>query len=217
MKSEKETNYVTYHHNWYDHSDSRHPRIRTCSVHSYNNYFDGNAKYGIGVTMGASAFAENNYFRNCKNPMMSSGQGTDALGEGTFSGETGGIIKACGNYIEGASSYIPYSQDSTSFDAYEVSSPTEKVPDSVKTVSGGTGYNNFDTDSSIMYSYQADDAKDVPAIVTAKAGRVQGGDFQWKFNNSVDDASYAVNQPLKDALMNYTPVSYTHLTLPTIA
>ena len=126
MKSEKETNYVTYHHNWYDHSDSRHPRIRTCSVHSYNNYFDGNAKYGIGVTMGASAFAENNYFRNCKNPMMSSGQGTDALGEGTFSGETGGIIKACGNYIEGASSYIPYSQDSTSFDAYEVSSPTEK-------------------------------------------------------------------------------------------
>ncbi len=64
MKSEKETNYVTYHHNWYDHSDSRHPRIRTCSVHSYNNYFDGNAKYGIGVTMGASAFAENNYFRN---------------------------------------------------------------------------------------------------------------------------------------------------------
>ena len=43
MKSEKETNYVTYHHNWYDHSDSRHPRIRTCSVHSYNNYFDGNA------------------------------------------------------------------------------------------------------------------------------------------------------------------------------
>ena len=68
----------------------------------------------------------------------------------------------------GASSYIPYSQDSTSFDAYEVSSPTEKVPDSVKTVSGGTGYNNFDTDSSIMYSYQADDAKDVPAIVTAR-------------------------------------------------
>lgn len=25
---------------WYDHSDSRHPRIRTCSVHCYNNYYD---------------------------------------------------------------------------------------------------------------------------------------------------------------------------------
>ena len=205
MKSESETNYITYHHNWYDHSDSRHPRIRTCSVHCYNNYYDGNAKYGIGVTKGASAFAENNYFRNCKNPMMSSGQGTDALGEGTFSGEPGGIIKAYGNYIEGAQSYIPYSENSTSFDAYEVSDPSEKVPGDVKTVSGGTGYNNFDTDSSIMYSYKADAAADVPAIVTAKAGRVQGGDLQWKFDNSVDDASYAVNQALKDALVNYKP------------
>ncbi|MBQ8079659.1 MAG: hypothetical protein IJ236_06875, partial [Oscillospiraceae bacterium] len=70
MKSESTTNYITYHHNWYDHSDSRHPRIRTCTVHSYNNYFDGNAKYGIGVTMGASCFAENNYFRNCPNPFL---------------------------------------------------------------------------------------------------------------------------------------------------
>ena len=33
MKSESTDNYITYHHNWYDHSDSRHPRIRTCSVH----------------------------------------------------------------------------------------------------------------------------------------------------------------------------------------
>lgn len=205
MKGEEETNYITYHHNWYDHSDSRHPRIRTCSVHCYNNYYDGNAKYGVGVTMGASAFVENNYFRNCKNPMLSSGQGTDALGEGTFTGETGGIIKAYGNYIEGASSYIPYAKDNTSFDAYEVSSPSETVPSSVKTVSGGTTYNNFDTNSEIMYSYTADAAADVPSIVTAKAGRVQGGDFQWKFDNSVDDASYAVNNALKQALVNYKP------------
>ena len=53
MKSESTSNYITYHHNWYDHSDSRHPRIRTCTVHSYNNYFDGNAKYGVGAAMGS--------------------------------------------------------------------------------------------------------------------------------------------------------------------
>lgn len=203
MKSESTENYITYHHNWYDHSDSRHPRIRTCSVHVYNNYFDGNAKYGVGVTMGASCFVENNYFRNCPNPMMSSGQGTDAKGEGTFSGEDGGIIKACGNYIEGAKSYITYADDNTQFDAYEVKSASETVPSSVKTVSGGTTYNNFDTNSSLMYSYTPDAAADVPSVVTAKAGRVQGGDFQWKFDNSVDDASYAVNQALKDALVAY--------------
>ena len=104
MKDETTDNKITYHHNWYDHSDSRHPRIRTCTVHIYNNYFDGNAKYGVGVTMGASAFVENNYFRSTAKmkPMLSSGQGTDAQGEGTFSGEAGGIIKAFGNFFDGS-------------------------------------------------------------------------------------------------------------------
>lgn len=97
MKSESGPNYITYHHNWFDHSDSRHPRIRTMTVHVYNNYFDGNAKYGVGVTTGASCFVEGNFFRNAHDPMMSSKQGTDAQGSGTFSGEKGGVIKAYNN------------------------------------------------------------------------------------------------------------------------
>lgn len=97
MKSESGPNYITYHHNWFDHSDSRHPRVRTMSVHVYNNYFDGNAKYGIGVTSGGNIFAEGNFFRNAHDPMMISKQGTDASGSGTFSGEEGGQIKAYDN------------------------------------------------------------------------------------------------------------------------
>lgn len=100
MKSESGENWITYHHNWFDHSDSRHPRVRTMTVHVYNNYFDGNAKYGIGVTTGGNIFAEGNFFRNAHDPMMISGQGTDALGSGTFSGETGGQIKAFNNKFE---------------------------------------------------------------------------------------------------------------------
>ena len=202
MKSESTENYITYHHNWYDHSDSRHPRIRTCSVHIYNNYFDGNAKYGVGVTLSASAFVENNYFRNCKYPMLSSMQGSDVATGGTFSSENGGIIKSYGNYMTGQKQYITYQQDNTEFDAYEASSRSEQVPSSVKTKQGGTAYNNFDTASG-FYSYTADKAEDVPAKVTANAGRVQGGDFQWKFDNSVDDESYAVNTALKAALVAY--------------
>ena len=97
MKGESGPNYITYHHNWFDHSDSRHPRIRTMTVHVYNNYYDGNSKYGVGVTYGASAFVEGNYFRNAHSPMLSSKQGTDALGSGTFSGEKGGVIKSFNN------------------------------------------------------------------------------------------------------------------------
>ena len=202
MKSESTENYITYHHNWYDHSDSRHPRIRTCSVHIYNNYFDGNAKYGVGVTLGASAFVDSNYFRNCKYPMMISMQGTDTISGGTFSGENGGIIKSYNNHIEGAKAYTTYAQDKTEFDAYEVSSASATVPSDVKCKQGSTSYNNFDT-SSVMYKYSADKPEDVPAVVTSKAGRVDGGDFKWQFNNSVDDESYAVNDALKAALVSY--------------
>ena len=104
MKSETTSNYITYHHNWYDHADSRCPRIRTCTVHVYNNYYDGNSKYGIGATMGSSVFSENNYYRNCKFPMLMAGQGSDIKyaesSDGIFSGENGGVIKAYGNHIE---------------------------------------------------------------------------------------------------------------------
>ena len=105
MKSESGPNYITYHHNWFDHSDSRHPRVRTMTVHVYNNYFDGNAKYGVGVTTGSSCFVEQNFFRNAHDPMMSSKQGTDAQGAGTFSGEKGGVIKAYNNKFVQNNSY----------------------------------------------------------------------------------------------------------------
>ncbi len=205
MKSESTENYITYHHNWYDHSDSRHPRIRTCTVHIYNNYFDGTAKYGVGVTMGASAFVEGNYFRNCPYPMLSSEQGSDIANgnEGTFSGETGGIIKAYNNTIVSEKAYVTYQENSTQFDAYEVSSKSTTVPSSVKTYSGSTTYNNFDTDSSLMYSYTAESPSAAVETVEAYAGRMNGGDFTWEFDDSTDDSSYAVNTALKSALTSY--------------
>ena len=203
MKSESTENYITYHHNWYDHSDSRHPRIRTCSVHIYNNYFDGNAKYGVGVTLGASAFVENNYFRNCKYPMLASMQGSDVATGGTFSGENGGIIKSFGNFMTGQKGYVTYQQNNTEFDAYEAKSANEQVPASVKTKQGGTTYNNFDTNASLMYKYTPESPENAQKTVMANAGRVQGGDFKWTFDNATADTSYAVDPALKAALVAY--------------
>ncbi|MCH5255862.1 MAG: chitobiase/beta-hexosaminidase C-terminal domain-containing protein [Lachnospiraceae bacterium] len=213
--------YVTYHHNWFDHSDSRHPRIRFFTTHVYNNYYDGNAKYGVGGAKGgASIFVENNYFRNCKYPMLISMQGSDLWDEakqqnvnanGTFSSEDGSIIKAYGNIMVGEKRFIPYSADKTEtpydeskdFDAYVASSRNETVPSSVKSKQGSHTYSNFDT-ASDFYKYTPDPAQNVPAVVTKGAGRVNGGDFKWTFNNSTDDESYAVDMKLKNACLNYT-------------
>lgn len=184
MKSETGENWITYHHNWFDHSDSRMARVRTMSVHMYNNYYQHNDVYGIGATSGSSIFMESNYFDAVKRPIMSSLQGTDAMGDGTFSGEKGGLIKAYGNVFANKPanfSYIPYAENNTSFDAYEVSNPSEQVPTSVKTLVGGTSYNNFDTNSSVMYTYVADKAEDVPSIVEGfyGAGRLNHGDIDF--------------------------------------
>jgi pectate lyase len=211
MKSESGPNYISYDHNWFDHSDSRHPRVRTMSVHVWNNYFDNVAKYGVGATSGASVFVENNYFRKTKKPILSSLQGTDAQGSGTFSGENGGMIKAYGNYFDkSATNFKYYTQRnpaSTGYDAYETEERDEKVPETEVTKVGVTTYNNFDTDASLMYAYTAVAATDVPALVTGYygAGRLNHGDVTYTFKDNVgnDDTDSAYDSVLGGLLDNY--------------
>ena len=211
MKSESGPNYISYDHNWFDHSDSRHPRVRTMSVHVWNNYFDNVAKYGVGATSGASVFVENNYFLKTKKPILASLQGTDGLGSGTFSGEQGGMIKAYGNYFDRTAAHFSYytqkNPSAKGYDAYETSSRDEQVPASEQTLVGGTTYNNFDTNGTLMYTYHAASAEDVPALVTGYygAGRMNHGDFTYTFNDNVgsDDTDSAYDTVLGGLLDNY--------------
>ena len=210
MKSETGPNYITYHHNWFDHSDSRHARVRTMSVHFFNNYYDGVAKYGVGASSSSDVFVEKNYFRGTKYPMIIANQAHDIKPDGTsiLSGENGGIIKAYDNIIaepQSGSAFTTYADDNTSFDAYVVSSRDEKVPETVKAKVGGHVYNNFDTNPSLIYTYTPDEAKDVPAKVTGflGAGRIEHGDVQFNFNNSVDDQSAEINTKLASLIDNY--------------
>ena len=215
MKSENTSCWMTYHHNWFDHSDSRHPRIRTAFYHVYNNYFDGNSKYGVGVTMGGSAFVEANYFRNVKYPMLISKQGTDAEGSGTFSGENGGVNKAYNNIIINPRKVQYWSADvqaSGAWDAVLVDNRDDEV--TATALTGGTGYNAA-ADLAARTTYAENimhDPEDIPEIVRGAlgAGRLQHGDFQWTFNNSLQDENYDVIAQLKQALLSYesTVVSF---------
>ncbi len=197
-------NYITYHHNWYDHSDSRHPLVRcSTAVHCYNNLYDGVAKYGMIARLGSSIFAESNYFKDTKSPILISQQGTDIAAGEPISSDAGGMIKAYGNVYDNTTAPITHKDSSTNFDCYEASSKTESVPSSYKTVKGGTSYSNFDTSSS-MYSYVSESAANAKATVEKYSGRVNGGDFDWDFSDPSEDTNYAVNTALKSALTNYS-------------
>ncbi len=233
LKGETTADYATYHHNWFDHADSRMPRVRVKTIHIYNNYYDGVSKYGVGSTQGSSIFVERNYFRNTKFPMMISLQGNDVYAGsskydpanyGTFSKEAGGMIKAYNNIITGqTTSYWPYKASTIltkgsmvaasslgvdtqiHFDCYEVEDISEKVPGSVTSFNGGNTYNNFDTDPDKMYSYDAEEPADVPTTLASYygCGRLNHGDFSWTFDNAKDDTDYEVNTQLKQALNSY--------------
>jgi pectate lyase len=61
---------VTYHHNWFDGSGTRHPRTRFGNpVHVYNNYYFNN-EYGVASTMGGGVLVEGNYFENVDDPTL---------------------------------------------------------------------------------------------------------------------------------------------------
>jgi pectate lyase len=60
---------VTYHHNWFDGSNQRHPRVRFGSpVHVYNNYYNNVGGYGVASTMEGCVIVEGNYFENTEDP-----------------------------------------------------------------------------------------------------------------------------------------------------
>ena len=68
---------VTYHHNWFDHGGSRHPRCRYGETHIFNNFYDNVSNYGIGVGKKSRIYSENNFCEggNCSEGVSNSGSG----------------------------------------------------------------------------------------------------------------------------------------------
>lgn len=81
---------TTIHHNWFDSTGQRHPRIRQGQVHIYNNFFfninNNNAYgtddgYGIASADNADALVENNYFQDVRVSMQSGVPGYSGPGD----------------------------------------------------------------------------------------------------------------------------------------
>lgn len=94
---------VTYHHNWFDGTTQRHPRVRFGNpVHVFNNYYVDNSGYGVASTENAGVLVEGNYFENVEDPYhlgeADSGPGCLVARDNHLvnsgSGETGGSVAA---------------------------------------------------------------------------------------------------------------------------
>ncbi len=92
---------VTYHHNWFDSTNQRNPRVRFGDpVHVYNNYYNDTGNYGVASTVNAGVLVERNYFENVDDPYHL-GEGSSSNGRlvaidnclvNSGSGETGGSV-----------------------------------------------------------------------------------------------------------------------------
>ncbi|XVS68025.1 pectate lyase family protein [Actinosynnema sp. CA-299493] len=71
---------TTFHHNYFNATEQRHPRVRFGEpIHVYNNYFRNNRLYGVASTENAGVLVEANYFENVPHPIYS---GYDESGPG---------------------------------------------------------------------------------------------------------------------------------------
>lgn len=92
---------VTYHNNYFDGTNQRHPRVRFGNpVHVFNNYYRGIGSYGVASTCGAGVLVEGNYFENVSDPFHR-GEGSSPVGSlvarnnyfvNSGSGQTGGSV-----------------------------------------------------------------------------------------------------------------------------
>ena len=97
---------VTYHHNWFDASTQRHPRVRFGNpVHVYNNYYNSNGGYGVASTEGAGVLVEANSFENVKDPFH---LGEGDSGPGTLVARNNLLVNSGAGQSGGSVAAIPY-------------------------------------------------------------------------------------------------------------
>ncbi|MBR6071178.1 MAG: hypothetical protein IKP78_11385 [Ruminococcus sp.] len=148
-----EQDWITYHHNWFNNTESRNPRARKAHVHSYNNYFSTNKQYGIGASYNSKVFSEANYYEKTNLPLDAVNMGSD---------EFSGTIKSYNDKFDSCTMGSGL--------AYKIVYSRNEAAQISNLKSGGEGYDNFDLN---MYSYTAQTADQAKTTVIEYAGRMQ--------------------------------------------
>lgn len=109
---------VTYHHNWFNGTTQRHPRVRFGTpVHVYNNYYLRNTGNSIASTMNAGVLVEGNYFDHAHSTFVTQ---EGSSGEGNLSARDNVFVGCSPGTTRGTVESIPY--------AYTLEDPNTIVP-----------------------------------------------------------------------------------------
>jgi pectate lyase len=122
---------ATYHHNWFEGTYSRHPRVRYSGLaHVYNNYYDGRKAridYGASSQCDAKVLVQNNYFYNVKNPY------------GNQINDPYGNMRGSGNYIDPTCTNSPTTGGSVPDPPYSYRMDSASDVPSIVTANAGAG------------------------------------------------------------------------------
>ena len=147
---------ATFHHNWFDKSSSRHPRVRFGKVHVYNNFFDGCTTYGVGSACGARVLVECNAFDSVQLPTDICTYPAKESNESNLQGSVAGYLYATQDVYTNrpAKAKDPYPLTNVQYTSYNGSTITPLT------------YADFKP----AYTYVVTPAAEVAEVVTAGAG-----------------------------------------------
>ncbi|ONI84001.1 pectate lyase [Saccharothrix sp. ALI-22-I] len=105
---------VTYHHNWFNETPQRNPRVRFGEpVHLYNNYYFHNTDVGVACQADGGCLVEGNYFEDVEEPVSNSyaGPGGRCVARNNvFAGDEAGQPD-CSGSVQEARDYYAYTLD----------------------------------------------------------------------------------------------------------
>lgn len=157
---------VTFHHNYFDLSNSRHPRVRFGRAHVYNNFFNQCSTYGVGSAYGARVLVECNLFDGVRLPIDICTYPAKKSGSSWVSNLTGSVA---GYVYERDNEFLNRPSDAT--DPYPFTNLEYTSYNGGKLASPLT----FD-DFKPSYEYIVDPAGDLATIVPSASGvgKMQG-------------------------------------------
>jgi pectate lyase len=124
---------VSYHHNWFQGSTQRHPRVRFGEpVHVFNNYYLNVRLYGVASQMNAGVLVEGNYFENVRTPMRND-----------VGGDPGRIVARANAFVNSGS---PVSMGSVAEPSAYYNYVLDNPADIPKLVMKGAGINKIRTE-----------------------------------------------------------------------